>query len=122
MGRRLIILFVTLLTFAASAAFGQGAAPAQGAASAPDSSTSEHARKVVRMVTPVYPELARRLQMSGVVKLRATVAPNGSVKSTEVMGGHPVLIRAAQDAVTNWKFAPAPDETRELIEVDFKPR
>jgi TonB family protein len=108
MGRRLIIILVALLTLAASVA------PAQ------DSDTSQHARKVARMVNPVYPELARRLQMSGVVKLRATVAPNGSVKSIEPLGGHPILIRAAQDAVTNWKFAPAPDETRELIELNFK--
>jgi TonB family protein len=110
MGRCLIILFVALLTLTG------GAAPAQ------DSDTSQHARKVTRMVNPVYPELARRLQMSGVVKLWATVAPNGSVKSIEPVGGHPILIRAAQDAVTNWKFASAPDETRELIEVNFKPR
>jgi TonB family protein len=108
MGRRLIVILVALLTLAASVA------PAQ------DSDTSQHARKVARMVNPVYPELARRLQMSGVVKLRATVAPNGSVKSIEPLGGHPILIRAAQDAVTNWKFAPAPDETRELIELNFK--
>jgi TonB family protein len=108
MSRRFIIFLVALLTLAASAA------PAQ------DSDTSQRARKVTRMVTPVYPDLARRLQMSGVVKLRATVAPNGSVKSIEAVGGHPVLIRAAQDAVSNWKFAPAPDETRELIELNFK--
>ena len=110
MGRRLIIFLAALLALAASAA------PAQ------DSDTSQHARKVVRMVNPVYPDLARRLQMSGVVKLRATVAPDGSVKLIEPVGGHPVLIRAAQDAVTKWKFAPAPAETRELIELNFKTR
>lgn len=108
MGRRFITVFVALLALTASAAAAQ------------DSDTSQHARKVVRMVNPVYPDLARRLQMSGVVKLRATVAPNGSVKATEVVGGHPILIKAAQDAVTNWKFAPAPDETQELIELNFK--
>ena len=74
------------------------------------------------MVSPAYPDLARRLQMSGVVKLSATVAPDGSVKSTKPVGGHPVLVNAAQDAVRNWKFTPAPDETRELIELRFSPR
>jgi len=93
-----------------------GAAPAQ----APD--TSQNARKVVYIVKPVYPELARRLQLSGVVKVWATVAANGSVKSTEPVGGHPVLIRAAQDAVADWKYAPAPGETRELIELHFTTR
>ena len=110
MGRRLIIFLVAVLALATSAA------PAQ------NSDTPQHARKVVHMVNPVYPDLARRLQMSGVVRLRATVAPDGSVKSIEPVGGHPVLIRAAQDAVTKWKFAPAPAETRELIELDFKTR
>lgn len=53
------------------------------------------------------------------VKLVALVAPNGSVKSTEAVGGNPVLIRAAVDAVKGWKFAPALNETREVIELRF---
>lgn len=110
MGHRFIVFLLMLLTLAASAGLAQ------------DSDSSQHGRKVVRMVTPVYPDLARRLQMSGVVKLSATVAPDGSVKSTTPVGGHPLLIKAAQDAVTNWKFAPAPVETRELIELNFKTR
>jgi TonB family protein len=110
MGRRLVIFLLALLIVAASAA------------SAQDADTSEHARKVARMVTPVYPDLARRLQMSGVVKLTATVAPDGSVKSTTPLGGHPLFIKAAQDAVTNWKFAPAREQTRELVELHFTPR
>jgi len=110
MGPRFVVLILALLAVAASTGLAQ------------DSDTSQHPRKVVRMVSPVYPDLARRLQMSGVVKLSATVAPDGSVKSTKPVGGHPVLLNAAQDAVMNWKFAPAPDETRELIELRFNPR
>jgi TonB family protein len=70
-------------------------------------------------VAPTYPDLAKRLQISGVVKLRAIVAPNGSVKLIEALGGNPVLMKAAQEAVTNWKYAPGPDETRELVELRF---
>jgi len=109
MGYR-FILFLLLLAVAASAA------PAQ------DSDTSQHGRKVVHQVAPVYPDLAKRLQISGVVKLRATIAPNGSVKLIEPVGGNPVLLKAAQEAVTNWKYAPAHDETRELIELRFNVR
>jgi TonB family protein len=109
MARRFITLLVALLTIAASVA------PAQ------DSDPSPHARKVERMVTPVYPDLARRLQMSGVVKLTAAVAPDGSVKSIKPLGGHPVLVKAAQDAVTKWKFVSAQQETQELVELHFKP-
>jgi TonB family protein len=110
MYRRLIIFFLLMLLTAASAA------------SAQDSDTSQGARQVVRKVAPVYPDLARRMQISGVVKLRATIAPNGSVKSIEQVGGNPLLIKAAQEAVTNWKYAPAPDETRVLIELRFNTR
>ena len=110
MGHRFIVFLLVLLTVAASAWLAQ------------DSDPSQPARKVVRMVTPVYPDLARRLQMFGVVKLTAKVAPDGSVKSTKPVGGHPVLVNAAQDAVMSWKFAPAPSETRELIELRFNPR
>jgi len=106
MSRRLIAVLLVLVA-------------AANYASAQNSATSHEAREVVRRVNPIYPDLARRLQLSGVVKLRATVAPNGSVKSVEPLGGHPVLMRAAQEAVTSWKYAPAAAETQELIEVHF---
>jgi TonB family protein len=85
-------------------------------------STSQLSRKVVLRINPAYPDLAKRMHISGIVKLRAAIAPNGSVKSVEPMGGNPVLIKAAQDAVTKWKFASAPDETQELIELHFDTR
>ena len=56
------------------------------------------------------------------VKAEAVVAPNGVVKSVEVKGGHPVLVQAAQNAIYKWKWAPAPHETREPIEVRFEPQ
>ena len=56
------------------------------------------------------------------MKAEALVEPNGVVKSVEVKGGHPVLVRAAQDAIYKWKWAPASHETREPIEVKFDPQ
>ena len=73
-------------------------------------------------VPPIYPDLAKRTNITGIVKLKATIGPNGSVKSVEPLGGNPVLIKAAQDAVTKWKYAPAPKETRQLIELRFDTR
>jgi TonB family protein len=70
-------------------------------------------------VAPDYPELARRMQIHGVVKLEAIVRPNGSVKSTRVLGGNPVLVDAAVAAVGKWKFEPAQTETTELVQVAF---
>lgn len=78
-------------------------------------------RKVVQRVLPVYPELARSANIAGTVRLVLMVAPNGSVKSVQAVGGNPVLIRAAQEAVTNWKFAPSTEETREPVELRFSP-
>jgi TonB family protein len=108
MGHRFIL--VLLLGVAAITA------PAQ------EENTSQNARKAVRQVAPVYPDLARRLQISGVVKLRVTIAPSGSVKSIEPVGGNPLLLKAAQEAVTNWKYSPAGSETHELIELRFSGR
>ena len=78
-------------------------------------------RKVVTRVTPQYPGMARSMSIRGSVKLEAVVAPNGTVKSVEVKGGHPLLAQAAQNAIHEWKFEPAPRETREAIEIKFTP-
>lgn len=82
----------------------------------------ESARKIVTRVLPQYPEMARTLNLRGSVKAEAVVRPNGMVKSVDVRGGHPVLVRAAQDAIYRWKWEPTSHETRELIEVRFDPK
>jgi TonB family protein len=61
------------------------------------------------------------MHISGNVKLEVSVAPNGTVKSINVKGGHPVLTQSAVTAVGHWKFEPAPKETTELIEIRFDP-
>jgi TonB family protein len=82
---------------------------------------TEATRKIVNRVTPHYPEMARSMNLKGSVRMDALVAPNGTVKSVEVKGGHPVLVQAAQHAIYKWKWAPASHETREPIEVKFNP-
>src|SRR4029078_13278681 len=83
---------------------------------------TEGTRRILNRVKPQYPEMARSMNLRGNVKAEAVVEPNGVVKSVEVRGGHPVLVRAAQDAIYKWKWAPASRETREPIEVRFDPR
>jgi TonB family protein len=107
--RFLIILVLFFVSLAAVSA------PAQ------DSATPA-ARKVVRQTMPRYPELARRLNLTGTVKVMAVVAPDGKVKKVETVGGSPLLVQAAQDAVSQWKFAPASAESREVIELHFNPQ
>ena len=59
------------------------------------------------------------MNLAGTVKVLAIVAPDGTVKSVQPMGGSPVLIQAAQDAVYKWKFAPASAESKEPLELRF---
>ena len=84
--------------------------------------STESARKLIRKVDPSYPEMARRVNMVGTVKVFAVVAPDGNVKAVEPVGGSPVLVQAAQEAVSRWKFAPASAESKELIELHFHPQ
>lgn len=88
---------------------------------AQQSNTDESKRKVKNKVAPVYPELARRMNVGGKVKIEVVITPEGKVRSTRVIGGHPLLVQACQDAVKDWKFFPAPEETTQIVEFDFSP-
>jgi len=61
------------------------------------------------------------MKLGGTVKVIAVVAMDGNVKSVEPVGGSPVLIKAAEDAVAQWKFAPGA-ESREIVELHFHPQ
>lgn len=45
----------------------------------------------------------------------------GSVKKVEVFGGSPVLAQSAESAVQKWKWQPTSEETKEPVEVNFRP-
>jgi TonB family protein len=78
-------------------------------------------RKVKSKVSPVYPEIARKMGITGNVKLQLVVAPNGAVKETKVIGGHPILVNAAVDAVKKWRFETASAESTGTVEFRFDP-
>ena len=77
-------------------------------------------RAVVTRVSPVYPELARRMHVGGTVVLLVTVQPSGAVSKTKVESGHPLLTTAAEDAVRRWHFEPGPETFESEISVSFK--
>jgi TonB family protein len=87
---------------------------------AQQSSTDEGKRKVKSKTAPAYPELAKRMNVSGKVKIEVIITPDGKVRSTRVIGGHPLLVQACQDAVKEWKFVAAAEETTQVIEFDFR--
>jgi len=88
-------------------------------ASAQDASADAGKRKVRTRVAPEYPPLARQMNVTGKVKVETTIAADGHVVSTRVVGGSPLLVNAALDALKKWRFEPGPKDTTEVIEFEF---
>jgi len=89
-------------------------------ASAQQSTVEEGKRKAKTRNNPQYSDLARRMGLSGKVKIEIVIAPDGRVKSARAIGGHPVLVQSCLDAVKDWRFESAPEETTQIMEFDFK--
>ena len=96
------------------------AGPVGGGAQQPQN--EEVLRRAKNKVQPQYPDLARKMNLAGTVKIQVVVAPNGTVKEARVMGGHPVLVNAALDAAKKWRFEPAAGESSGIIDFKFEPR
>lgn len=80
--------------------------------------------KIVRRVQPAYPREAVEQQVSGVVKLEAVIARDGSVRDVQLVEGHPLLAAAAIEAVSQWAYRPTrlngmEVEVVTLIDVNF---
>src|ERR1035438_6040795 len=84
--------------------------------------SEEIVRRAKSKVQPQYPDLARRMNITGTVKIEVMVSPNGSVKGARVVGGRPVLATAALDAAKKWRFEPASAESSGVIDFKFEPR
>lgn len=82
-------------------------------------SAQEAKRPMKTQGKPSYPELAKRMNVAGSVKVEVVVAPNGTVKSAKAIGGHPLLIESAVAAAKNSKYEPSAEETKELITYNF---
>src|SRR4029077_1078321 len=87
----------------------------------PSGDVKEHGgRKVKTSVKPAYPDVARQMHITGTVRLEATVAADGKVRDTRVIGGSPMLAQEATNAVRKWKYEEAPKETVETVEVVYQ--
>lgn len=104
-------VWVGALLFTALAAV----APSLGAEDAPAR------RKLITRIAPIYPPIALAARLSGAVKLLAIVTPEGSVKSIRTIGGNPVFVPTAEQAVKRWKYETAKTDTTELVVVTFSP-
>jgi len=102
-------------------------APEQNAAPVPGRVVvggNVQAEKLVSQAKPTYPPLAKQARISGVVKLAAVIAKDGSVMDIRVISGHPLLIPSALEAVRTWRYSPtllngAPMEVSTQIDVNY---
>ena len=76
-------------------------------------------RKAIKTVDPVYPPLAQKMSLQGVVKVEVTIGSDGAVKFVKTLGGNPVLSQAVEDAVKQWKYPSAPGETKKVLQFKF---
>ena len=81
----------------------------------------EGGRRVRQRVVPVYPQLAREMKLMGAVRLEVLITAGGTVKNVKALGGHPVLVQSAMEAVRKWKFEPGPADTTQILEFKFSP-
>jgi protein TonB len=79
---------------------------------------------MISQVRPVYPPLAKQARIQGVVVLEAVIGKDGKIQNLRVITGHPLLIKAAQDAVSQWEYKPTmlngePVEVVTTVTVNF---
>lgn len=84
--------------------------------------SEELVRRAKSRMEPSYPDLAKKMRISGTVKIEVVVSPNGTVKEARVVGGHPVLANAALEAAKKWRFEPASAESTGVIDFKFEPQ
>jgi len=82
------------------------------------------AAKLVSSPEPIYPDLARRAGIQGDVVLHAIIGTDGRILELRVVAGSPLLVRAAVDAVQQWRYKPTlldgePVEVETTITVTF---
>ena len=68
--------------------------------------TSVRMATPIQKIEPLYPPLARIAHVSGTVELLGVLGTDGRIRELKVLHGHPLLVRAALDAVSQWIFAP----------------
>ena len=78
-------------------------------------------RKLITHVDPVYPPELYKNHIGGIVRLKVTIAANGSVESAELVGGNPVLGECAIAAVKTWLYATGSSKTKTELTIPFDP-
>jgi TonB family protein len=90
----------------------------QGAAKGP----APGDRQLITRVNPDYPDAGKGLNLGGMVRVEALVAPDGSVRATKLLDGDSVLGQSAISAIRQWKYAPATADETLTVKIDFDSR
>jgi len=61
---------------------------------------------LIHKVEPQYPPIAKQLHIEGTVIVKAVISREGVITRAEAESGQPLLIRAALDAVRQWRYRP----------------
>jgi protein TonB len=82
------------------------------------------AANLIRKITPVYPQMAKQARIQGVVRFTAIIGKDGTIQNLQLVSGHPLLIEAARQAVSQWQYKPTllngePVEVVTQIDVNF---
>jgi len=62
--------------------------------------------RLIHIIQPVYPPIAKTAHIEGTVELSAVIGTDGHVRDLSVVSGHPLLRKAAIDAVRQWIYKP----------------
>jgi TonB family protein len=84
--------------------------------------TEKSIRKKIYSVEPIYPEMLKRSNIGGVVRLLVVITPKGTVETVNQLGGNAALVEAATTAVKKWKYASADAESTQEVSITFDPR
>ena len=60
----------------------------------------------IQRVDPAYPPMARQMRVGGTVEIEAVIGVDGRLREIHVKSGHPLLVKAAVDAVRQWVYEP----------------
>jgi periplasmic protein TonB len=82
------------------------------------------AASLINKVTPIYPPIAKTAHVSGTVVLHAIISKDGTIQELQYVSGPPLLMKAAMDAVKEWRYRPTmlngdPVEVDTTIDVVF---
>jgi protein TonB len=63
------------------------------------------AANLITKVAPVYPPLAKQARVQGTVRFNAVIGKDGTVQQLTLASGHPLLVKAAEEAVKQWQYS-----------------